>query len=257
MPSILPANATDIALQALGQWPLKVHQVPLALLANVSMQMTTPEALTWFSLLLNASSYMEWGVGGTIVMASWRALQYRFVQRHTGNRVLRINAVVSRGARMQELWLNNHLLKRAQATGRLILHELDASRVLDGLHNRAARVRAYAERVNASCCCFDLIVVGGRFREVCMMHALRLSHSLTTVLVNDSQRFTNHRWRQAASEFYEVSTTIGTLTVMRPTLRAIRLARTGDSRFERSYTQLLTEASDAVDDTPRHYSTRV
>ena len=39
------------------------------------MRMIHSEAQEWFSLLLSASSYLEWGTGGSTIMAAWRAVQ--------------------------------------------------------------------------------------------------------------------------------------------------------------------------------------
>ena len=46
-------------------------------LANATMVMQHAEAQRWFSLLQNSSSYLEWGTGGSTLLASWLAL-------HTG-----------------------------------------------------------------------------------------------------------------------------------------------------------------------------
>lgn len=85
------------------------------------------------------------------------------------------------------------------------------------------QARSYVER--ASTCCYDLIMIDGRFREVCALHALRLSHNHTTVLIHDSERYS------LVNRHYHVVARADTLAILRPRALAVARARSGDARY--------------------------
>ena len=98
------------------------------------------------------------------------------------------------------------------------------------LRNSSVRLnqsRAYVEHFDQSSCCFDTILVDGRFRHACLMHALKLSHSSTNVVVHDSQRYVTPGRQTRADKLYDVQLQIGQLAVLRPKPSSLLAARSG------------------------------
>eukprot|EP00962_Isochrysis_galbana_P014213 scaffold4055_cov132-Isochrysis_galbana.AAC.5 len=158
-------------------------------LANLTFRMSPPEASRWYGLLLLAASYLEWGSGGSTVVAAWRSR----------SAPLAVHSVDNSRAWLDRLRAAHPVLGRAESAGAVTLSWADTGPTTRWGHpadwrrrNESLRLRqatAYVEAVNASGCCFDLILVDGRFRSACLLHALRLSHPQTTVLVHDAQRY--------------------------------------------------------------------
>jgi hypothetical protein len=172
-------------------------------LTNLTFRMTRTESWHWFQLLLLATSYLEWGSGGSTVVAAWRSL----------STPLTVHSIDSSQAWFDHLKASHPVLGRAQAAGALMLTRADVGKTAGWGHpvqwqQRSASLQlqqssAYVEAVTASSCCFDLILVDGRFRIACMLHALRLSHSNTTILIHDAQRY----FKGAPTGFREVRAT--------------------------------------------------
>ena len=240
-------------------------------LAGMTMRMKTLEAHAWFGLLLLASSYLEWGTGGSTALAAWRAMQRDMPP------LVRIDAVDSSGAWFEQLRTRCGAIRHAEAAGYLRLHLGQLGSVGEWgmpvrwssrpLALRVSQARSYVERLGGRDCCYDLIMVDGRFREACALHALRLAHNSTTVVLHDSMRYLpdkgGHHSGNASrgsmhphamhpaisldiiiSQFYDVVLRLDTLAVMRPKAHALVSARTGDARFREIYGRLMNETRD-------------
>merc|ERR1719393_759364 len=79
------------------------------------MRMKPGEAQLWFSLLLLASRYLEWGTGGSTVLAAWRSLQ-------TSLPPLQIDSVDSSENWFGQLRTRNPVVASAEAAGKLHFH---------------------------------------------------------------------------------------------------------------------------------------
>ena len=84
-------------------------------LAYVTMRMTNPEAQLWFSSLKSSSSYLEWGTGGSTVLASWRALRNSLPP-------LKMDAIDSSEGWFERLRSRHTLVRDAEAAGKLTFH---------------------------------------------------------------------------------------------------------------------------------------
>ena len=208
-------------------------------LANATMRMTTAEAQLWFSLLNQSSTYLEWGTGGSTVMAAWRATL-------THLEPLKVDAIDS-----SQGWfdvLRSHSpIRDAEAAGSLTFHLGNIGETImwgnpkDWSKRSAAlrekQSRSYIQSIPTSRCCYDLILVDGRFREACALYALRLMHNRTTVLIHDSSRHTNH---EAILNYYHVVTVRDTLAVLRPKHGAVARAKSGsDGVYNALFTNLM------------------
>ena len=156
------------------------------LLKNITLRMTKNEAQEWFVHLVSAKKYLEWGSGGSTEAAAWQAMQ---------STSLEVDSVEGSSDWLESLRKKPTALKKAERLGRLRMHarsigETGAWGVPVGWteRERDARIeqaRAYVQAIRPTECCYDLIVVDGRFREACLMHALHLSHQSTVVLLHD------------------------------------------------------------------------
>ena len=216
-------------------------------LANATMRMTKPEAQQWFSLMLLASTYLEWGTGGSTIMAAWRSMQSHLPP-------LQIDTVDSSRQWFEDLKSRNRVVAEAEAAGKLRFHLGDLGRTVEWgkpadwgkrpLDLRASQAESYVGAVNASKCCYDLILVDGRFRVACALHALRLAHDRTVVIIHDSHRYIaanvpaelrdddTSSGQKAVNAHYHVVLRADSLAVLRPKAHALARARSGDPRFE-------------------------
>ena len=219
-------------------------------LANATMVMQHAEAQRWFSLLQNSSSYLEWGTGGTTLLASWLAI-------HTGRPKV-VDSIDSSEAWFASLRSRHPLIRDAEAAGKLKFHLGDIGKskkwgVPKRWHTRNATLRerqsrSYVESIPASGCCYDLFLVDGRFREACALYALRLMHAESMLIVHDSQRYVHstNTSKLPIQQYYDVVTHIrtrgSTLHVLRPKPGAIALAKSGDDpAYTSLYAQLLNK----------------
>ena len=139
-------------------------------LANATMVMQHAEAQRWFSLLQNSSSYLEWGTGGSTLLASWLAL-------HTGRPKV-VDSIDSSEAWFASLRSRHPLIRDAEAAGKLNFHLGDVGKskkwgVPKMWRTRNATLRerqsrSYVESIPASGCCYDLFLEEAPFwqREV-------------------------------------------------------------------------------------------
>jgi len=206
--------------------------------AKAVMRMTTRAGQQWFTLLLCASTYLEWGSGGSTVLAAWRAVQE--------GKPLYMVSVDSSEAWIRQLRSKHPVLVEAEAAGKLAFRAADTGAVGAWGHPvywnsrtpalQRSQATAYVEMANASQCCFNLVLVDGRFRVACMLHALRLAHERTVVLVHDSPRYLLH---PAVQRYYQVAFQIGELAALRPREGAIEEAKLGGATWLALYNQVL------------------
>lgn len=157
---------------------------------------------------------------------------------------LQIDALDSSESWLSTLRAKHGVLNDAQAAGKLAMHSVDIGEtgkwgIPAGWSQRssslqAAQARDYVEN-SRLVCCYDVILVDGRFREACAMHALRLAHEGTLVLVHDSARYmrgpANQTWRQ----YYDLVRAVFTLAVLRPRADALSRARNQPNMFASRY----------------------
>ena len=221
-------------------------------LANATMRMTTLEAQIWFSSLKSSSSYLEWGTGGSTVLASWWAL------RSSLPPPLKMDAIDSSEGWFERLRSRHTLVREAEAAGKLTFHLGDIGKTVAwgrpsmwdtrNATVRARQSRSYVESIPASGCCYDLFLVDGRFREACALYALRLMHTESMLIVHDSQRYVHPTNKLPIQQYYDavshVRTRESTLHVLRPKPGAIALAKSGDDpACTSSYAQLTKQCS--------------
>ena len=204
-------------------------------LAKATIRMTPFDAKMWFSRLLGAAhdaegrggmaSYLEWGTGGSTVMAAWRASL-------TALPPLEIDTVDSSLAFWSQLKSDNPVLAEAEAAGRLRFHEGDIGKtVMWGNPEKweerprdlqLKQAQSYVQ--NSLRCCYEVILIDGRFRHSCALHALRLSHAHTMVMIHDGDRYVGRR-SPILLEYYDLVMHADTLVVLRPKVDALRRAR--------------------------------
>ena len=182
-------------------------------LARVHVRMSTDELKEYMKLLVFARKYLEWGAGGSTVVASW-------VASYLGRPEVRV--VDSSKGFLGSLKKANTHIDRAERQGLLRMQYGNIGALSEwgnpsGWTNRTRPVRLqqslnYVERNHNETCCFDLVLVDGRFRSACLMHAFSLiSGPRAIVMVHDSPRYINF-----ARKYYRVMHTVDTLSIMRP-----------------------------------------
>ena len=184
-------SATDAKADEMVERSLSVGALRAAELASTTMRMTPSEAQRWLSLLLSATTYLEWGTGGSSVVAAWLALQ---PEKQPPLRLAL--AVDSSAVWLETLRSRYPILVRAEATGQLATHVagVGATGAWGVPTNwtarppaaRVAQARGYVEAGGRYGVRLDLILIDGRWRKACALHALRLAHPQTIVLIHDS-----------------------------------------------------------------------
>jgi hypothetical protein len=206
--------------------------------------MALPEALTWAQYLLTSQRYLEWGTGGSTAFAAW------FLQQH-GSPLISAYSVESSNQWVQHLLRQSAALQRAIDTKRLVIHTADLGKVGEWERpaqwlTRDARLRndqarSYSDPRGISCC-FDLILVDGRFRQACLLQALRVSHENTVVLLHDFDANAiseERKYERTVSGWYEQVRQIGSMAVLRPKQHAVTEAKARSERFNRALNEVI------------------
>ena len=109
---------------------------------------------------------------------------------------------------------------------------------------REAQSMSYVAALPRHACCFDAILVDGRFRQACLLHALRLAHEHTLVMLHDYFRLTGSKpyqytrnskdqrasYNRTVNMWFEIVQRVDTAIVLRPKLDALAGAKaTSDS----------------------------
>ncbi|KAL1498729.1 hypothetical protein AB1Y20_014039 [Prymnesium parvum] len=205
-------------------------------LANTTLRFTPDEATEWFSHLVKAHNYLEWGSGGTTVIAAWIALDSESPSKRQR---LTVHSVEHASDFVEHLRTQNPLiLPRAEAMGSLHFHIPDIGptgawgRPSDWSGRepqlRLKQAKRYVEPQGVSCC-FDVILIDGRFREACAMHALRLSHKKTVVMMHDYNKPEPEpqdirKYPRTVERWYDILYQNTTLTVLRPKPQSLAIA---------------------------------
>lgn len=225
--------------------------------ATATMKLTTEEGRRWYALLSQARRYLEWGAGGTTVVAAWRAT-------HPSFPALEAHTIESDETFLSQLRSSTPQIVEAEAAGSLRIRRPN----LDPLgkwampanwssREPATRKRQsadYVQRLPTGGCCFDFILIDGRFRQACLLQALRLSHDHTTVILHDFYSMTGPRphmfgagkkhrarYNYTASRWYEHVQRVDTLTVLRPRRGAVEAAKQGSAGFEEQMRMVLED----------------
>jgi len=278
--------------------PDRVPGQPLPPFHNTTMRMTHAEGRAWYSALMGARRYLEWGAGGTTVLASWRSLHPTLpsLEAHTiessrpfleslrQRAPLQVVAAEARAVAAEHIGSTatscarptnggSACEKGGSASGLTVhLGELGTvgewgtpkgvwrSRPAD---IRLAQAKAYVvwpPAGGAGRCCFDTILIDGRFRYACALQALRLSHEHTTVLVHDFHSLVQkrgamlHRGRgangasgagayQNITLWYDAMQRVHTLAVLRPKPAALEAAKLGHWTFDQALRDAMDDPS--------------
>ena len=151
----------------------RVPQTGLHTLKNATLRFTQAEATTWLSQLAGARSYLEWGSGGSTVIAAWLAIHG---QSSDNQPRLKVQSIEHSGEWVAMLRERNPLaVRRAEAKGLLSFRipqigpTGDWGRPTDWQGRdyklRMKQARSYVEPEGITCC-FDVVLIDGRFREV-------------------------------------------------------------------------------------------
>jgi protein O-GlcNAc transferase len=141
-------------------------------LRDACLRMTVDEAITWQSILLTAARYLEWGSGGSTVVAAWQSLR-------SDAPGITVDAIESSESYIRTLRERHPVLTRAEEAWRLRIHSIHIGPTVEwgmpagwdrhkwGVKQQLAR--RYVEAVGTNRCCFDLVLVDGRFRVACAL----------------------------------------------------------------------------------------
>jgi hypothetical protein len=199
------------------------HASPLLNVTLTSMPLN--EALELLRHLRKARSYLEWGSGGSTVLASWLAL--------LPNALLeRAISIESSQPFVDSLRNKHEPIRQALAEGKLrymIGEGLGKTRswgyprAWTGSETQMSTWHhQYVALVPPTECCFDVILIDGRFREACALHAMRLSHNKTRVLVHDNDR---RPYNRTLGVWYNFERQVGRLSVMRAIPERIAMSK--------------------------------
>jgi len=213
----------------------------LRLLANATLRFTLEESTVWAGHLAGARSYLEWGSGGSTVLASWLSLQRAGNAAAQRDGPLMLHSIEHSEGWVETLRDQNPLaVRRAEAAGLLHFHlpfigpTGDWGRPTNwggrDLQLRMRQARSYVEPKGVSCC-FDMILIDGRFREACALQALRLSHSSSVVLMHDyesPESLPQHRreYNRTVRRWFDIVQQQDSLIVLRAKPNAFRMLST-------------------------------
>ena len=77
-------------------------------------------------------------------------------------------------------------------------------------------------------CCYDIVLIDGRFREACAIKALKFAHNGTVVMIHDAQRYVDHR---PVKDNYRVLSILHSLVVLQPRAAALAKAHSDDEQL--------------------------
>ena len=191
------------------------------------MRMTPTERKLWFSSLLTATRYLEWGTGGSTVLAAWRAMQ-------TDPRLppLTVHSIDSSEKWMRELRRKYPIVALAEAEGKLAMRlgDIGPTGMWGNPTNfsqrpkeeRVEQARRYTNAFGDQGV-YDLILIDGRFREACAMYALKLARRNTLMLMHDylaSEEGGRRSYKRTVERYYHTLEYQHSLGLFRPKPRA-------------------------------------
>ena len=150
-------------------------------------RMTRSETAVWLYLLMHSRRYLEWGMGGTTRLAAWRA-------NSPSTSLLSVTSVETSQDFIEAVRQSSSDVRTAEKARRLSIRTVAVETAAWGkpsgwdhmsVGDKSAQARAFVEAVRVDECCFDLILIDGRWRVASALHALRLSHETTRFLIHD------------------------------------------------------------------------
>ena len=225
--------------------------------------LSAEDAALWsLHVLSNTSSlsYLEWGSGGTTVVAAWRALQAATL----GLPPLRVMSIESSPRWRSQLRNRYPVLEQAEANASARLQLESASLEPTGLWgipmgwttrprslrrqqvlNNSAIPTSLAHSVPSGLALaaalatpFDVIFADGRFRIVCLVRALRLAHAGTIFLVHDNHRLYNN----SLAPWFVTTRQADKLVQLQPRPAAFRAAHRNSTDYQDDLQRLLQSA---------------
>jgi len=222
----------------------------------------SPEDATLWShhVLSNTSalSYLEWGSGGTTVVAAWRALQAAAL----GLPPLRVVSMESSPKWLRHLHSRYPVLRQAEANAPLQLESasleptgmwgIPMGWTTRPLSLRRQQVLNYSAvptplavpvpsglaLAAAPATPFDVIFADGRFRIFCAVRALRLAHAGTIFLVHDNHRLYNN----SLAPWFVTTRQADKLVQLQPRPTALRAAHRNSTDYQDDLQRLLQSA---------------
>ena len=170
-----------------------------------NVRMHAVEVKTWARHVLSQAKptvYLEWGSGGSTEAAALRALA---VRARADLPSLTVFSIDSSAAWASNLRSSSVGIRNAEADGLLTFLTADVGKTGEwgvpsdwqkqNSTTRRAHGRSYVSH-DFGGRRFDVILVDGRFRVACAVHALRLLKPNGTLLVHDYSRYAGalHRW---------------------------------------------------------------
>lgn len=216
-------NLASLVKHAGVQHPLSFDQD----LHNATVtSMNLVEGLELLKHMRMARRYLEWGSGGSTVLASWLTLLHSAHAYSQQSSLEELVSIESSDLFVKGLIQRHRPIQRAVAKGSLnyIIAHVGPTKawghpaVWTGSNaQREMWLQQYVAAVPPASCCFDTIVVDGRFREACSLHALLLSHENTTLLVHDNGGVNDRRpYNRTLKKWYTFERQAETLSVLRP-----------------------------------------
>ena len=225
--------------------------------------LSAEDAALWsLHVLSNTSSlsYLEWGSGGTTVVAAWRALQAATL----GLPPLRVMSIESSPRWRSQLRNRYPVLEQAEANASARLQLESASLEPTGLWgipmgwttrprslrrqqvlNNSAIPTSLARSVPSGLALaaalatpFDVIFADGRFRIFCLVRALRLAHAGTIFLVHDNHRLYNN----SLAPWFVTTRQADKLVQLQPRPAALRAAHRNSTDYQDDLQRLLQSA---------------
>lgn len=226
--------------------------------------LSAEDAALWsLYVLFNTSSlsYLEWGSGGTTVVAAWRALQAATL----GLPPLRVVSIESSPRWRSQLRNRYPVLEQAEANASAPLQLESASLEPTGLWgipmgwttrprslrrqqvlNYSAIPTSLAVSVPSGLALaaalattpFDVIFADGRFRIFCLVRALRLAHAGTIFLVHDNHRLYNN----SLAPWFVTTRQADKLVQLQPRPAALRAAHRNSTDYQDDLQRLLQRA---------------
>ena len=223
--------------------------------------LSAEDAALWSHHVLSntsALSYLEWGSGGTTVVAAWRALQAQAL----GIPSLRVVSMESSPNWLRHLHSRYPVLRQAEANAPLQLESasleptgmwgIPMGWTTRPLSLRRQQVLNYSAvptplavpvpsglaLAAAPATPFDVIFADGRFRIFCAVRALRLAHAGTIFLVHDNHRLYNN----SLAPWFVTTRQADKLVQLQPRPTALRAAHRNSTDYQDDLQRLLQSA---------------
>ena len=206
--------------------------------------------------LRSAGRYLEWGSGGSTLLASWLMLLRNRSGYASESNLTHAVSIESSTAFVDRLIRKHAPIKQALSSGALVYHLANVGITkawgypqtwADTPSERERWYTAYVAPLPHTACCFDAILIDGRFRAACALHALRLSHPSTHVMIHDNGMNNSHRgYNRTLHKWYRFERQVGALSLMRPKPRMLAMAKDRSKEGRAAYAQAIDAAMHMV-----------